>query len=69
MREKIEALESSEDGYGLSSLSEKHTGKRLDLNDLLNRAKLQKKKENKNNILIFSIALSVLGIVVLIISF
>jgi len=57
MREKATEERSDIDQYGSRPLET--TTKRLDLNDLLNRAKNQKKVDRKYNILIFFGAASV----------
>ena len=46
----------------------KPTKRRLDLNDLLKRAKEEEKNNNKTNLIIFSGAATVIGVFILIIS-
>lgn len=52
MRGNINRDNSGLDEYGYRSLEREE--KRLDLNDLLNRAKVQKKNDRKQSLLIFS---------------
>ena len=66
MREKVSNHKStiSEYGYNPPEVEKK----RLDLNDLLDRAKIEKKTQRKNNILIFSAAASAVVVFYLILS-
>ena len=69
MREKVNRVEHEEEQYRFgkpddSSMSEK----RLDLNDLLKRAKDQEKNDKKLNLLIYAGAASVIVVFVLILS-
>ncbi len=50
------------------SESAKHVKTRLDLNDLLKRAKEQKKHDKKNNLLIFSGAVTAASAVILLLN-
>jgi len=69
MREKVNQVGYKEEQYHVresydSSMSEK----RLDLNDLLKRAKDQEKNDKRLNLLIYAGALSVIVVFVLILS-
>ena len=66
MRENVSREESYVDKYGLRRIEE--VKKRLDLNDLLKRAKDQEKSDTKFNVLIYSGAASVLVVLILIFS-
>ena len=66
MREKASQARFDEDRYGYRSLEVPK--KRLDLNDLLKRAKDQKKNDKKLNLLIYSGAASVLAVSILFLS-
>ena len=66
MRGKIS--EAEEDQYGFRPLDRAVSKKRLDLNDLLQRAKDQKKSDKKLNILIYSGAVSVVAVFVILLS-
>ena len=66
MRENVSREESDVDKYGLRRLEE--VKKRLDLNDLLKRAKDQEKSDKKFNVLIYTSAASVLAVLLLIFS-
>ena len=61
--------ENTGDKYGYKLLSDESSNKRLDLNDLLERAKTQKKTEKRNNFLIFSVAIVVVTVVFFILNF
>ena len=61
--------ENTGDKYGYKLLSDESSNKRLDLNDLLERAKTQKKIEKRNNFLIFSVAIVVVTVVFFILNF
>ena len=61
--------ENTGDKYGYKLLSDESSNKRLDLNDLLERAKTQKKTEKRNNLLIFSVAIVVVTVVFFILNF
>tara|TARA_B100000029_G_C16738632_1_gene653594 strand:+ start:166 stop:369 length:204 start_codon:yes stop_codon:yes gene_type:complete len=52
MREKINHNKTTMNEYGYKPYQIKE--KRLDLNDLLNRVKVEKKTQVKNNIIVFS---------------
>ena len=59
MRERASRTEYDEEQYHVSELLHPSTSKkRLDLNDLLKRAKEQKKSDKKLNLLIYTGALS-----------
>ena len=66
MRENVSREESYVDKSGFKRLEEEK--KRLDLNDLLKRAKDQEKSDTKFNVLIYSGAASVLVVLILIFS-
>ena len=57
MRRKASELKSEEDQYGYRPFQAAE--KRLDLNDLIKRAKAEEKNDKKFNVLIFSGAASV----------
>jgi len=48
--------------------SDKNAGQRLDLNDLLKRAKIQRSNDKKTNLLIFSGAVTVAFVVILLLN-
>ena len=58
MREKSSKAVNDDKQYNFGRPLDEPLRKRLDLNDLLQRAKTQKKNDKKNNILIFSGAAS-----------
>ena len=69
MRERVSQVEYNEEQYRISeSLHSSTSKKRLDLNDLLKRAKDQEKNDKKFNILIYSCAAFVLAVLLLIVS-
>ena len=69
MRERASQVEYDEEQYHVSELLHPSTSKkRLDLNDLLKRAKEQKKSDNKLNLLIYTGALSAVFVFVLLLS-
>ena len=70
MREKAKQLNLQEDRYGYlePEKSKFEMNKRLDLNDLLQRAKDQEKSEKKNNLLIVSGITSVAVLFILFLS-
>ena len=60
MRERVSQVEYNEEQYRIrESLNSSTSKKRLDLNDLLKRAKDEEKNDKKLNLLIFSGAISV----------
>ena len=69
MRERVSQVEYNEEQYRISeSLNSSTSKKRLDLNDLLKRAKDQEKNDKKFNILIYSCATFVVAVLLLIVS-
>ncbi len=69
MREKINRVGYEEDRYHVSkSYDSLMSEKRLDLNDLLKRAKVQEKKDKRLNLLIYAGVLSVIVVFVLILN-
>ena len=69
MREKISQVGYEEEQYRASERFDSSTlKKRLDLNDLLKRAKDQEKDDKKLNLLIYAGAVSVIVVFVLILS-
>ena len=69
MRERASQVEYDEEQYHVSELLHSSTSKkRLDLNDLLKRAKEQKKSDNKLNLLIYTGALSAVIVFVFLLS-
>ena len=67
MRESVNQDKSDIDQYGFRPLEREK--KRLDLNDLLRRAKSQKKDDRKFNLQIFFGATIVVGVLYLLLSF
>ena len=69
MKERANQVEYDEEQYHVSELLHPSTSKkRLDLNDLLKRAKDQKKNDKKLNLLIYSGAASAIVVFVLLLS-
>ena len=69
MRERANQVEYNEEQYPISeSLNSSTSKKRLDLNDLLKRAKDQEKNDKKFNLLIYSCATFVTAVLLLIVS-
>jgi len=68
MRGKTSEVETSEDQYGFRSLDRDVSKKRLDLNDLLLRAKTERKIDKKNNLIIISGAASAILLLLIVIS-
>ena len=69
MRDRTTHVEYDEEQYNVKELlNSSKTKKRLDLNDLLQRAKNQEKSDKKINFLIYSGAIAVIAIFVLFIS-
>ena len=69
MRERASQVEYDEEQYHVSELLHPSTSKkRLDLNDLLKRAKDQEKNDKKLDLLIYAGATSVIVVFVLILS-
>jgi len=67
MRGKVNQFRTEAENYSLGNES-KLENRRLDLNDLLLRAKIQKKNEKKHNLLIISGALSVVAVIFIVLS-
>ena len=69
MRERVGQVEYDEEQYRVDeSLHSSTSKKRLDLNDLLKRAKDQEKNNKKFNLLIYSGVASVIAVFVLMLS-
>ena len=68
MRNRAKQAEYDEEQYHASDFLKPSSNKRLDLNDLLQRAKEQKKSDKKTNILIYSGVVSVITIFVIFLS-
>ena len=69
MREKVNRVGHEEEQYRFGKPDDSSTSKkRLDLNDLLKRAKDQEKNDKKLNLLIYSGAASVIAVLVLFLS-
>ncbi len=69
MRERVSQVEYNEEQYRIrESLNSSTSKKRLDLNDLLKRAKDQEKNDKKLNLVIYAGAASVIVVFVLILS-
>ena len=69
MREKANQIRHEEEQYRFVKPDDSSTlKKRLDLNDLLKRAKDQEKNDKKFNILIYSCATFVVAVLLLIVS-
>ena len=70
MRDKAGQIKSDEDQYGYRTIENNSViNRRLDVNDLLRRAKEEKKIDKKTNFLILSFTLGLAAIVLLILSF
>ena len=61
--------ENTGDKYGYKLLSDESLNKRLDLNDLLERAKTQRKTEKRNNLIIFFVVSVLVTVVFFILNF
>ena len=69
MRERASQVEYNEDQYHDSgSLNSSTSKKRLDLNDLLKRAKNEEKNDKKFNLLIYSSAAFVIAVLLFIVN-
>ena len=70
MRGKIEQVETENDEYGYANQHESRRSRkpRIDLNDLLERIKAEKKVDKKINLIIVSGAASVVIVTVLLLS-
>tara|TARA_Y100000590_G_scaffold436421_1_gene556955 strand:+ start:925 stop:1134 length:210 start_codon:yes stop_codon:yes gene_type:complete len=68
MKDRARQAEYDEEQYHASDFLKSSSNKRLDLNDLLQRAKDQKKSDKKLNILIYSGAVSVVAVFVILLS-
>ena len=68
MRDRASRVEYDEEQYHASDLLNSSSKKRLDLNDLLKRAKDQEKNDKKHNLLIYFGTASVIAVVMLILS-
>ena len=66
MRRKVSQVKSDEDRYGYRTLE--NSKKRLNLNDLLRRAKDEEKNDKKFNLLIYSGAVFVIAVFLFILS-
>ena len=70
MRGKTSQIKSDEDQYGYRTIENNSIiNRRLNVNDLLRRAKEEKKIDKKTNFLILSSTLGLAAIVLLILSF
>ena len=65
MKDRARQAEYDEEQYHASDFLKSSSKKRLDLNDLLQRVKEQKKSDKKINILIYSGAVSVIAVFVI----
>jgi len=68
MGDRANQVEYNNEQYHTSDLLNSSSKKRLDLNDLLKRAKDQKKNDKKLNLLIYSGAVSVTALFILFLS-
>ena len=68
MKDRASRVDYNEEQYHASDLLNSSSKKRLDLNDLLQRVKDQKKNDKKLNLLIYSGAASVVAVFILLIS-
>ena len=68
MRDRASRVENDEEQYHASDFLNSSSKKRLDLNDLLKRAKDQEKNDKKLNLLIYFGTASVIAVVILILS-
>ena len=70
MRGKASQIKSDEDQYGYRTIENNSViNRRLNVNDLLRRAKEEKKIDKKTNFLILSSTLGLAAVVLLILSF
>jgi len=70
MRGKVKQVDYNEDQYGFTKpLDEMKNSKRLDVNDLLQRAKNEKKIDKKINLMVLSGAISVVLVLFIILSY
>ena len=70
MRGKASQIKSEEDQYGYRTIENNSViNRRLNVNDLLRRAKEEKKIDKKTNFLILSSTLGLAAVVLLILSF
>jgi len=68
MKDRARQAKYDEEQYLASDFLKSSSNKRLDLNDLLQRAKDQKKSDKKINIIIYSGAVSVVAVLVILLS-
>ena len=66
---KVNQIKADDEQYGFKPLSSKAPQDRLDLNNLLNRIKEEKKKSRKTNLFIFSGATVIVVVFVTLLSF
>ena len=65
MKDRASRVEYNKEQYYVRDLSNSSSKKRLDLNELLKRAKNQKKDDKKQNLLIYFGAASVIAVFIL----
>ncbi len=68
MRDRTSQVDLNEEQYSTDNFVSSSSKKRLDLNDLLKRAKDQKKNDKKLNILIFSGAASLVAVFIVLLN-
>ena len=68
MRDRTSQVDLNEEQYSKDNFVSSSSKKRLDLNDLLKRAKDQKKNDKKLNILIFSGAASLVAVFIVLLN-
>tara|TARA_B100001245_G_C22491968_1_gene249896 strand:- start:246 stop:455 length:210 start_codon:yes stop_codon:yes gene_type:complete len=68
MKDRASRVDYNEEQYHASDFLNSSSKKRLDLNDLLKRAKDQEKNDKKLNLLIYFGTASVIAVVILILS-
>ncbi len=68
MRDRTSQVDLNEEQYSTDKFVSSSSKKRLDLNDLLKRAKDQKKNDKKLNILIFSGAASLVAVFIVLLN-
>ena len=66
--EKVKIEREAEEGFNLHTRRESFVNKRIDLNDLLRRAKEEKKINNKNNFYISAGIITVFVVVLLVVN-
>ena len=68
MRGKASQIKSNEDQYGYKAIKTGVIGARLNVNDLLRRAKEQKKNDKKTNLLVLGSTLALAFVILVILN-